>query len=341
MRRVFCVKIFFMNRKTDSSFLWLLFYFVLYLILLKLIMEVIGAITVAFLLALVVDVISKQLRKYLKLGNRISVVLAAVIFFGLLAYSFYSVVPISIEQGKNLYNALSKIEMPEDGVSSEIVVSVVETVKTYFGDLLLSLLNYTTTHFSGIATALLLLIIASIYMNTFKENVKQHLEKMFPLSSIERTRVFLSKVYNETKLFVSGQLLTAFLVGLITYFGMMLFRIPYAGFLAVLAGITDFIPFFGVIVTAIPALLLGFTTYGLWGIVKVLIVLLIANQLEMWFLSPKIASSRVKINWFVILVNMLIFNSLFGVVGILVSVPCLIFIKNFWFIYVSELLRKT
>jgi len=186
-----------------------------------------------------------------------------------------------------------------------------------------------------------LLIIASIYMNTFKENVKQHLEKMFPLSSIERTRVFLSKVYNETKLFVSGQLLTAFLVGLITYFGMMLFRIPYAGFLAVLAGITDFIPFFGVIVTAIPALLLGFTTYGLWGIVKVLIVLLIANQLEMWFLSPKIASSRVKINWFVILVNMLIFNSLFGVVGILVSVPCLIFIKNFWFIYVSELLRKT
>jgi len=94
---------------------------VLYLILLKLIMEVIGAITVAFLLALVVDVISKQLRKYLKLGNRISVVLAAVIFFGLLAYSFYSVVPISIEQGKNLYNALSKIEMPEDGVSSEIV----------------------------------------------------------------------------------------------------------------------------------------------------------------------------------------------------------------------------
>ncbi|RKX40415.1 MAG: hypothetical protein DRP33_06825, partial [Thermotogae bacterium] len=167
-----------MNRKTDSSFLWLLFYFVLYLILLKLIMEVIGAITVAFLLALVVDVISKQLRKYLKLGNRISVVLAAVIFFGLLAYSFYSVVPISIEQGKNLYNALSKIEMPEDGVSSEIVVSVVETVKTYFGDLLLSLLNYTTTHFSGIATALLLLIIASIYMNTFKENVKQHLEKM-------------------------------------------------------------------------------------------------------------------------------------------------------------------
>lgn len=330
-----------MNRKTDSAFLWLLFYFALYLILLKLIVEVIGAITVAFLLALVVDVISKQLRKHLKLGNRISVALAAVIFFGLLAYSFYSVVPISIEQGKNLYNALSKIEMPEDGVSSEIVVSVVETVKTYFGDLLLSLLNYTARHFSGIATALLLLIIASIYMNTFKENVKRHLEKMFPLSSIERTRAFLSKVYNETKLFVSGQLLTAFLVGLITYFGMVLFRIPYAGFLAVLAGITDFIPFFGVIVTAIPALLLGFTTYGLWGIVKVLIVLLIANQLEMWFLSPKIASSKVKINWFVILVNMLIFNSLFGVVGILVSVPCLIFIKNFWFMYVSEILKKT
>jgi len=38
---------------------------------------------------------------------------------------------------------------------------------------------------------------------------------------------------------------------------------------------------------------------------------------------------------------MLILGKLIGIIGILISVPVLIFFKNFWDYYISEILRNT
>jgi len=328
--------------RIDLTLFWILFYFIAYIVLLKYVGEVVGAITIAFFFALIVDVIADYIQKFFKIKRRLSSIIAGIIFFGLMVYAIYNIVPISIDEGKKIYNFLTGVEIPqEDNITSEILSTVLKAAGDFFNRILLDAINYIGKQFSNIMTGLILLIVASIYMTTLRPKLKMLIPRIFPNSNIRKTMSFFSKVYGEVRLFVSGQLITAFLVGLITYFGMLISGIPYAGFLGVLAGITDFIPFFGVIITAIPSLLLGFSNGGIYGLIKVIIVLVVANQLEMWLLSPKIASQRVRINWFLILVTMLIFAKIIGIIGVLISVPILIFFKNFWKYYMEEILKNT
>ena len=77
-------------------------------------------------------------------------------------------------------------------------------------------------------------------------------------------------------------------------------------------------------------LVLSFVNKGFWGLVGAVVVLVIANQLEMWVLSPRILSNRVKINWFIVLVSLVAFGELLGVFGVVFAVPLLIFVKRFW-----------
>ncbi len=116
--------------------------------------------------------------------------------------------------------------------------------------------------------------------------------------------------------------------------------IQYAVFLGFLAGVTNLIPFFGVIITAVPAVFLGLAKYGLFGLLRVAIVLVAANQIESWVLSPKIQGDRMELNWFVILLGILLFGGLFGIVGVLFAIPIMVFIKEFWICYVQEALKK-
>jgi predicted PurR-regulated permease PerM len=130
-------------------------------------------------------------------------------------------------------------------------------------------------------------------------------------------------------------------VGVSTFALSLVFAIPNPVFLGLLAGITDFIPYLGVIITAIPMLLLGFSAHGFIGVIFALIILTVTNQLEMWIYSPRISQEQVKINWFVILISMLTFGQFFGIVGVLITVPLLIIIKNLWITFVIPYLRAT
>jgi len=129
--------------------------------------------------------------------------------------------------------------------------------------------------------------------------------------------------------------LVAAIVGLIVGILSWIFKIEGAFFLGSLSFITDFIPFFGVLITAIPMLMLGWSSKGLFGLIIAFMILLIANQLECWVLSPKIQSSNLKIHWFILIVSILLFADLFGFIGILIAIPTLLFLKRFWNIYIK------
>lgn len=60
----------------------------------------------------------------------------------------------------------------------------------------------------------------------------------------------------------AGQLMVAFLVGLIVGVGLALVGVPLAASLGFLAGVFNLIPFVGVIVSGVPALLLAATGAG-------------------------------------------------------------------------------
>lgn len=126
------------------------------------------------------------------------------------------------------------------------------------------------------------------------------------------------------------------MVGVIVGAGLAIFGLPYSLFLGFVSGISNFIPYLGVVVAAIPAVALGLGHSGLVGVLKVVAVLVIANQIKSWILAPRIQGGRMKLNWFVIILAILISGTIFGLVGVLIAIPLVVFFKKYWIWYVQE-----
>ncbi len=336
-------------RKVDPVLYWLLFYLILYMIALKAVPVTAGAFSVAVIFALIIENISTVFQKLLKMKRWTSTLVASLIFFGILSYSIYSVIPIVVEQWKSVSSFVSDFmkKSPSEifpSIKSEEMLQMIKTAMDRIGEFFVSSLGKALTFaFSKIPdllTSTLLLIISSTYLVIVFPKLRGVVPYMFPRSTLSRTEKFIQNLYRDMKKFVGGQMFNAIVVGLVVWIGMAIFGIKYAGFLGLLSGVTDFIPFLGVIIAAIPAIFIAISQQGVWGIVKVLVVLTVANQLESWILAPKVLGDRVKLNWFVILVTMLALSEVYGVIGVLVSVPFLVILRDIWREYVVDYLKR-
>jgi predicted PurR-regulated permease PerM len=82
--------------------------------------------------------------------------------------------------------------------------------------------------------------------------------------------------------------------------------------------------------------MLAFSAKGFVGLLIGVIILVLANQIEMWFLSPKIQSKSLKLHWYVILISILLFGELFSFAGVLIALPSIMYIKNYWDFFVTK-----
>ncbi len=100
---------------------------------------------------------------------------------------------------------------------------------------------------------------------------------------------------------------------------------PLALSLGFLAGLFNLVSYLGVIISTLPALLLAAGVGG-WQVLGVLGVVA-ANQLETYILSPIILSRSTQLHPAAIIIAILIGASLRGIVGALVAVPLVAFLK--------------
>jgi predicted PurR-regulated permease PerM len=92
--------------------------------------------------------------------------------------------------------------------------------------------------------------------------------------------------------------------------------------LALIAGLCEFIPIIGPIIAMIPALLIGMQ--GGWLDVTVLVIAYISiQQIESLFLVPKVHGTSLQLSNLEVLVWMTLAGTLFGVLGILFTLPIL------------------
>jgi predicted PurR-regulated permease PerM len=102
--------------------------------------------------------------------------------------------------------------------------------------------------------------------------------------------------------------------------GLWLVGVPSPIALGVIAGLLDFVPFFGPIVAAIPGVLLGFQDSPQTALYAALVYLAV-QQLEGNVLQPLAQRWAVHIPPASSLLAVVAFGLLFGIVGILFAVP--------------------
>ncbi len=167
-------------------------------------------------------------------------------------------------------------------------------------------------------------IIISIYMMISKERFCGQLKKLlYTVFSIQRANSMLS-VFSETHgifaKFISGKILDSLIVGILTFIIMSIAGIPYTLLISVIIGVTNLIPFFGQYLGIVPSAILVFIAEPGKGILFLILIILLM-QFDGNVLGPKILGDSIGLKSFWILFSILLFGSLFGVLGMLCAVP--------------------
>ncbi|MGM0395731.1 MAG: AI-2E family transporter [Bacillota bacterium] len=127
--------------------------------------------------------------------------------------------------------------------------------------------------------------------------------------------------------FLSGKILDSFIIGVLTYIILLIFKMPFPILVSFIIGITNIIPFFGPLIGLIPSFFIIAIVSPIQALWFILIIVLI-QQFDGNILGPKILGDSLGISAFWILFSLLIAGSLLGFVGLIIGVPLFVFIYS-------------
>ncbi|WP_262707628.1 AI-2E family transporter [Aequorivita ciconiae] len=124
---------------------------------------------------------------------------------------------------------------------------------------------------------------------------------------------------------VSGYLLGKSKIMLILfgiyYLGFTLGSVPYALFLALFAALFSIIPYIGNIIGGGVAVILSYIYAGSTPALIVVGVIILAQLLENYVFTPWIIGDQINLNPFMTVFGVILFSTLWGMVGAIISLP--------------------
>jgi predicted PurR-regulated permease PerM len=96
--------------------------------------------------------------------------------------------------------------------------------------------------------------------------------------------------------------------------------LPYPLALALIAGLLDLIPNIGALLAGIIIGIVALTV-SVGALIAVVIVIVVYQQIENYVLQPTIIGKAANVSGFTVIVSVLVFGSLFGVIGAVIGVP--------------------
>lgn len=167
-------------------------------------------------------------------------------------------------------------------------------------------------------------VFLSIYMLFDKENLIARLKKvvytLFRKSTATRIVLFGRDTNETVGNFISGKILDSFIIGLLSYVVFLIFKIPFAGLFAVIVGITNIIPMFGPIIGGV---INGFLLLLIEPVkvIPFIIMIVVIQQLDGNVIGPKILGKATGLSGFWVMIALTVGGGLFGLWGMLLSVP--------------------
>jgi len=133
--------------------------------------------------------------------------------------------------------------------------------------------------------------------------------------------------------FFRGQLLIGLIMGLLLAIGFSLVGLKFGFFIGLTLGVLNIIPYLGTIIGLIVTIPLAFFQPGggLGLVALVLMVKIIVQNIEGWFLTPKIMGERTGLHPVIIIVAIFFWGTAFkGILGMILAIPLTAFFVTAW-----------
>jgi predicted PurR-regulated permease PerM len=190
----------------------------------------------------------------------------------------------------------------------------------------------------GFLVGIFLIPIYVFYFLLQKRRIADNWTEYLPVqeSKVKEEAIFVLRSINDSLIvFFRGQVLVALCVGALTALGFSLIGLRYALLLGVITGVLGIIPYLGVMVSIIPAIVLGIVQFGDWRVFLVVGIYALVQVLESWVISPKIIGDRVGMHPLTIIISIMVGTTLMGgILGGVLAIPLTAALRTLMFRYV-------
>jgi putative permease len=171
-------------------------------------------------------------------------------------------------------------------------------------------------------TVMLLGPFLAFFMVKDGRSVSNMLLGMVPNQLFEPALSLLHQINFQIGQFVRARVLESLIVGMVTAIGLMMISFPYAVLLGAVAGLTNFIPYLGPIMGAVPAFMIALVNShtGL-EVLLVALVYVIAQLIDAGFLIPLMVAKIVDLHPVTVIVVIIAGAQLMGILGMIISIP--------------------
>ncbi|MGI6731816.1 MAG: AI-2E family transporter [Anaerovoracaceae bacterium] len=174
-------------------------------------------------------------------------------------------------------------------------------------------------------------IVASIYLlkdkDFFIRLCRKALHLILPMKVHGKTREALSDINIVVSQFIRGQLLAALTVAIMSSIGFTLIGLEFAVFIGCFGGLLNIIPYFGPVISAIAAAIVGFLTDGISQGLLAIIVVIVVQQIDSNITFPRIVGSTIGLHPLFILISVVVGGYYGGLLGMIIAVPIAAIIK--------------
>ncbi|MGB9715054.1 MAG: AI-2E family transporter [Thermodesulfovibrionales bacterium] len=189
------------------------------------------------------------------------------------------------------------------------------------------IITHTLDTVSVIVNIILIPFITFFIMKDGRQ-LKKAFVSIVPNKYFEFSLYLFHKINVQVGKYLRGQVLDATMVGILATCAMWLLGVKYFFMIGIFAGVANLIPYFGPITGATIAVIISIFQTGSFHLaLYVIIAFLIIKLIDDTIILPVVMSKSVHISPLTVLLAIMVGGKLFGILGMVLSVPFTSFIK--------------
>ena len=196
----------------------------------------------------------------------------------------------------------------------------VGAVSSSFSTISGGFINAASSIFGGVVSFIVIFVL-SFYLSVQRDGVGNFLKIVTPVRHESYVLDLWKRSQRKIGQWMQGQLLLSVIVGLLTYLGLSLLGVRDALVLSFFIALCEFIPLFGPIIGALPAVLFSYLDSGFALALLVAGMYLLIHQLENQLIYPLVVRKIVGINPIIVIISLIAGFELAGFLGMVIAVP--------------------
>ena len=293
--------------------------------------DVIMLVFAAVLLAIFLRGLAELLSYYVKVSDGWLVLLVSLILLALVAGFIALLSPSVAEQVGLLRDKIpASVQKVSDYLNHygwgrtllENLPSYQSVVDNVNASGLMSRVGGFFTSTIGVLGNIAIVLLLAIYFASEPKMYLVGFVKLFPRERRDRVKEVIQGVYQTLRWWLIGKAGSMLFIGLLTWIGLWILGVPLALTLGLLAGLLSFIPNFGPIISAVPAILLAFIDSPITAL-YVLGLFVLVQLIESNIVTPFIERETVELPPALTITFQLALGVLVGGLGLVLATPLL------------------